>query len=159
MLKKANYKPTLPIFGDGFLEGRTKSVRFDKENHTQQQQYDSLYDNNMKDYFNRPNIKKRLVELGLTDNNGNPVVSRGQERNAIKKKQLLKEREEVVKKIRIREADRISRLAANSNKVTKSCVACETRNRVLSYLRNHTCPVHSNVTYQVIWMIESEACK
>ena len=156
MIRKANYKPTLPIFGEGLLGGQAKSVRFEK--HDPQQQYDSLYDENMKEYFTRPKIKKRLLQLGLTDNYGNPITNKEQERNVMKKKQLLKEREEIVKKIRIREADRIARLAAASNKVSRSCVACETHNRVLSYLRNHMCPIHSNVTYQVI-RIKHEACK
>ena len=146
MMRKANYKPTLPIFGERFLE---KSVKFQEEDYDLQQ-YDSLYDDNMKDYFNKPKIKKRLFKLGLTDSDGNAIGSRGQERSAIKKKQLLKEREEIVKKIRTREADRIARLATNSNGVTKFCVACNTHDRILSYLKSHMCPIHSNVTYQVI---------
>lgn len=150
MIRKANYKPTLPIFGEELLGMQAKSVRFEEKSDPLQQQYDSLYDNHMKEYFNRPKIKKRLVQLGVTDSTGSPLTNKEQERNVMKKKQLLKEREEIVKKIRIREADRIARLASASNKVSKSCVACETHNRVLSYLRNHMCPVHSNVTYQVI---------
>ena len=162
MIKKANYKPTLPIFGERFLADKAKSVRFEEEYDSEEHQYDSLYDNHMKDYFSRPKIKKRLVKLGLTDNNGNAIGNKSIERNALKKKQLLKEREEVVKKIRMREADRIARMATGSNKVTKSCVACESHNRMLAYLRTHMCPIHSNVTYQVItleskWIIESEA--
>ena len=156
MIRKANYKPTLPIFGERLLEGKARSVRFEEEHDSHQ--YDSLYDDNMKEYLHRPNIKKRLVEIGLTDNNGNPITNKERERNVMKKKQLLKEREELVKKIRIREGDRIARLAAASDKVTKSCVACDTHNRILSYLSNHMCPIHSNATYQVIW-IKHEACK
>lgn len=150
MIKKANYKPTLPIFGERFLGEKARSVRFEEEPDTQEQQYDSLYDEHMKDYFSRPKIKKRLVKLGQTDSNGNPIVNKSIERNAVKKKQLLKEREEVVKKIRMREASRIARLSTGSNKVTKYCVACESHNRMLSYLQTHMCPIHSNVTYQVI---------
>ena len=150
MIKKANYKPTLPIFGERFLGEKAKSVRFEEESDSQEQQYDSLYDENMADYFSRPKIKKRLVKLSQTDSNGNPIGNKSIEINAVKKKQLLKEREEVVKKIRMREANRIARLATGSNKVTKYCVACDSHNRMLSYLRTHMCPIHSNVTYQVI---------
>ena len=152
MIRKGNYKPTLPIFGEELLGVQAKSVRFEDKSDPLQQ-YDSLYDDHMKEYFNRPKIKKRLVQLGVTDSIGNPLTNKEQERNAMKKKQLLKEREEIVKKIRIREADRIARLASASNKVSKSCVACETHNRILSYMRNHMCPIHSNVTYQVTGQI------
>ena len=148
MIRKGNYKPTLPIFGEELLGVQAKSVRFEDKSDPLQQ-YDSLYDDHMKEYFNRPKIKKRLVQLGVTDSIGNPLTNKEQERNAMKKKQLLKEREEIVKKIRIREADRIARLTSASNKVSKSCVACETHNRILSYMRNHMCPIHCNVTYQV----------
>lgn len=147
MIKKANYKPTLPIFGGKFLTGKVKSVSFEDEHDSQQQQYDSgLYDDSMKEYFNKPKIKKRLYELGLTDSKG---TNKEKEYNVVKKKRLLQEREEIVKKIRTREADRIARLVAVSNRLTKSCVACETHNRITAYLRNHMCPIHSNVTYQV----------
>ena len=152
-MKKAYYKPTLPIFGERFLGGKVKSVRFEEENGTHQQQYDSLCDDNMKEYFNRPKIKKKLFELGLADSNGNVIANKEQERNEVKKKRLLKEREEIVKKVKLREADRIARLAAASNRLTKSCVACETHNRIMSYLSNHMCPIHSNATYQVFWII------
>lgn len=153
MIKKASYKPTLPIFGE---REKVKNVRFD-EGSPDQQQYDSLYDDHMKEYFNKPKVKRKLFELGLTDTSGKAVPTKEQERNVVKKKQLLKEQEEVVEKIRIREANRIARLAESSYGLTKSCVACETRNRMLSYLKSHMCPVHSNVTYQVIWIIGHEA--
>jgi len=156
MIRKACYKPTLPVLGERFLEEKVKNVRFEDESGSHQQQYDSLYDENMKEYFNRPKIKKRLYELGLADSNGKTIANKEQERNAVKKKRLLKEREEIIKKVKLREADRIARLATTSNKLTTSCVACETHNRIMSYLRNHMCPIHSNATYQVTWIIARE---
>jgi len=137
------YKPTLPIFG----ERDVKRVSFRPENSTNQY-YDSLYDPSMTEYLNRPKVKKRLFQLGFTDVNGNAVTSTEQERTTQRIKQLLKEREDVLRKLRARESTRIARLARN--KVTRPCATCEVHDRIATYLKTHSCPVHSNITYQVI---------
>ncbi|XP_065899962.1 uncharacterized protein [Dysidea avara] len=138
---KAYNKPTLPIFG----ERDVKKVSFGPD-HTIGQQYDSLYDTSMTEYFNRPNIKKRLFQLGLTDVNGNAVTNTEQEKISQKLKQLLKEREDVLRKLRTRESTRIARLACS--KVIRPCATCETHDRITTYLKTHSCPVHSNMSYQ-----------
>jgi len=137
------YKPTLPVFG----ESDVKRVSFGPD-HSTDQQYDSFNDNSMTKYFNRPKIKKRLFQLGLTDTNGNPVTTSEQEKTSQKLKQLLKEREDVLRKLRARESTRLARLA--HNKVTRPCATCETHDRIATYLKTHKCPVHSNMIYQVI---------
>jgi len=135
------YKPTLPVFG----ESGVKRGSFGPD-HSMGQQYDS--NNSMTEYFNRPKIRKRLFQLGLTDGNGNAVTSTEQEKTAQKLKQLLKEREDVLKKLRARESIRVARLARN--KVTRPCTTCETHDRIATYLKTHKCPVHSNIFHQVI---------
>lgn len=103
----------------------------------------------MTEYFNRPKIWKRLFQLGLTDANGNAVLSTEQEKTSQKLKQLLKEREEVLRKLRARESIRVARLVRN--KVTRPCTTCETHDRIATYLKTHKCPVHSNMIHQVLF--------